>query len=239
MVKIKIINWEKYNPRKDIKSMSWFKLSNNIYNSPSLHGLSNDSRWMFICLLCISSIKSCSDIDVDVLYICDRAAIHPLTFNKHISVLEKHKLIQVLENNYITESVMQNRINKSRIDKNRLDKSIYTADTIAADAANDFDFEKLWNLYPRKLGKRGAFRHFKATVKNENDWNDINKALKNYLIYCEDKEIQFIKHGSTWFYNWQDWIFYEEKNNKQDSNDFKNQFTEYIISADDKKGEIE
>ena len=74
------------------------------------------------------------------------------------------------------------------------------------------DFEKLWEKYPRKLGKNKALTHFKAQVKNEQDLKDINIALDNYLksenvVKGNEK---YIQHGSTWFNNWKDWIDYKE-----------------------------
>lgn len=68
-------------------------------------------------------------------------------------------------------------------------------------------FEKLWTAYPRKDGRKAAERHYFATVKNENDMEQIDIALGNYLDHIEKNDIkhQFIKTGSTWFNNWADW----------------------------------
>jgi len=70
-------------------------------------------------------------------------------------------------------------------------------------------FEGVWNLYPSKVGKGEALRHFTTTVKTEQDLIDINKALKNYI---ESKRVKegFIQNGSTWFNNWRDWVDYTE-----------------------------
>lgn len=69
-------------------------------------------------------------------------------------------------------------------------------------------FESLWSIYPRRLGKKQAEKHFMASVKTPKDWDDIRKALNNYLNNLP-KEEKFIKHGSTWFNGWQDWVDYE------------------------------
>jgi hypothetical protein len=66
-------------------------------------------------------------------------------------------------------------------------------------------FNDLWKLYPNKDGKKLAERSFKASVKTEQDWQDINKAMNNYLQSDTVKK-GFIKNGSTWFNNWRDWI---------------------------------
>ena len=72
-------------------------------------------------------------------------------------------------------------------------------------------FDNLWDRYPRKEGRKQAYRHFMASVSNETDFLDICQALKNYLIkiQVERVEPQYIKHGSTWFNNWKDYVNYE------------------------------
>jgi hypothetical protein len=78
------------------------------------------------------------------------------------------------------------------------------------------EFEKLWQKYPRKDGRKKALMHFTASVKTENDLVNIRRALNNYIYYLNKNNIEyrFIKSGSTWFNNWQDWIEYEGTNNE-------------------------
>lgn len=71
-----------------------------------------------------------------------------------------------------------------------------------------YDFDILWNKYPRKLGKHNAYKHFKAQIKSDLDYSNIAQALNNFLlsdaVRVEDK---FIPHGSTWFNErWRDWV---------------------------------
>lgn len=75
------------------------------------------------------------------------------------------------------------------------------------DKRKSFDdfFERLWKEYPSKDGKKEAFRHFRASVKTEGDLEAIGKALQNYLA-SERVKKGYVKNGSTWFNNWQDWI---------------------------------
>lgn len=70
---------------------------------------------------------------------------------------------------------------------------------------SDF-FEKLWAVYPSKDGKKEALRHFKASVKSEQDCDLINLALGNYLEHLSQNNWKQPKNGRTWFNNWRDWI---------------------------------
>ena len=75
----------------------------------------------------------------------------------------------------------------------------------STDHVENYQFENIWIQYPNRQGKKNASRHFIATIKNQNDYENICKAMKNYLDSANVKK-GFIKNGSTWFNEWQDWI---------------------------------
>jgi hypothetical protein len=71
------------------------------------------------------------------------------------------------------------------------------------------EFERLWKLYPRKLGKKKAFDSFKKARKVKKiPYEIIENGLYRYITYLEQQETEesFIMHGSTWFNQekWQD-----------------------------------
>jgi hypothetical protein len=66
-------------------------------------------------------------------------------------------------------------------------------------------FDVLWKSYPNRSGKKNALRHFNTTVKTAEDYKNIQTALQNYLASGNVKN-GFIKNGSTWFNEWQDWV---------------------------------
>jgi hypothetical protein len=70
------------------------------------------------------------------------------------------------------------------------------------------DFDRLWELYPRKEGRKQAERHFLASVKTPDDLTLFEMALDNYRDHLEanDTPARFIKQGSTFFNNWADWV---------------------------------
>lgn len=75
--------------------------------------------------------------------------------------------------------------------------------------AQVFNFEDVWSLYPSRVGKKAALRHFNTTVKNEKDLDNIHLALENYKN-SERVKKGIIQNGSTWFNNWNDWIDYKD-----------------------------
>ena len=72
-----------------------------------------------------------------------------------------------------------------------------------------FSFSEILNKYPNRDGTKLAKKHFIASVKTEQDWQDINKAMENYLN-SERVKKGYVKNASTWFNNWKDWVDYEE-----------------------------
>lgn len=70
------------------------------------------------------------------------------------------------------------------------------------------EFDKLWRQYPNKQGRIDAIRHFKKSVRGNEDVQIplITKALNNYLAHVADKDPRYIKNGSTWFHQWEDWV---------------------------------
>lgn len=67
------------------------------------------------------------------------------------------------------------------------------------------DFEAIWKLYPNKVGRKAAQRHFFASVKSAQDLEQIKAALDHYKQ--SDRFIKgFVQDGSRWFNDWQSWI---------------------------------
>jgi hypothetical protein len=72
-------------------------------------------------------------------------------------------------------------------------------------------FEDRWSRYPKKDGKKLARRDFLRTVTDEIQLARFDRALSNYLakIAAEKTAMQYVKNGSTFFANWEDFVDYE------------------------------
>ena len=80
------------------------------------------------------------------------------------------------------------------------------------------EFDKLWKLYPKKVGKDKSFAKYKKyrTSKGSDytTFDEVMSGLERYLKYIEQNVWYSPKDGSTWFNNkgWQD--EYEIKEDK-------------------------
>ena len=73
------------------------------------------------------------------------------------------------------------------------------------------EFEMLWKMYPRKIGKDKALSYYikaRKSKKNPVTFEQVKQGIENYCAEIKTKniEMKYIKHGSTWFNNsgWND-----------------------------------
>ena len=116
----------------------------------------------------------------------------------------------------------QDSIDKIRLDKDSIDtinRLIQYPDdrVIAFDSKKTTksktelinEFELLWKLYPRKIGKEKSLKKYLEYSKNTDDlFEKVKEGINNYLEYIKTNSIEnsYIKHGTTYFNNksWED-----------------------------------
>jgi len=75
----------------------------------------------------------------------------------------------------------------------------------------EFDFESVYDRYPKKSAKAKCIAKMKASVKNDLDFSNLNKALTNYIALVEEDKAKGFekrawKDAPTFFNNWNDFI---------------------------------
>lgn len=63
------------------------------------------------------------------------------------------------------------------------------------------EFQEIWNIYPRKEGRKNALKAYIKARKNGTSKETILNGLNAYIgkIKAEKTDLQYIKHGSSWF----------------------------------------
>jgi len=102
-------------------------------------------------------------------------------------------------------------------DKN-IDKDKNEDECIGFDVESSF--EEIWGKYLNKDGRKKAMECFISSVKNEDDFRQINLALENYNKSDVVKK-GFIKSGGNWFENWKDYLDYKNVSEIQKEKDKK------------------
>ena len=54
-MRVTIVNWEKYNGRKDVKSPTWFRMQNTLFENPDFYPLNSTQKLLFVYLLTLAS----------------------------------------------------------------------------------------------------------------------------------------------------------------------------------------
>lgn len=108
----------------------------------------------------------------------------------------------------------QHRIDKIRLDENRIDTidhqagRVISSKTFKSKEELTNEFEMLWKLYPRKIGKQKSFKKYLEYSKKEDQlFEKVKVGIENYLDYIKINKIEtaFIKHAITYFNN-QSWL---------------------------------
>ena len=80
------------------------------------------------------------------------------------------------------------------------------------------EFEKLWKLYPKKVGKEKSFTKYKKYRTSKGDeyttYEEVLSGLERYLKYIKQNTWYSPKDGATWFNNrsWNDEYEIKEEN---------------------------
>lgn len=63
------------------------------------------------------------------------------------------------------------------------------------------EFDNLWELYPRKQGKKKALEHYIKARKDGTTYEEVEQGIFAYARLCrtEQREERYIKHASTFF----------------------------------------
>lgn len=236
-MEIEIRNWEKYNPRKDLKSLTWLRLDSDIGFSESLFGLSAEARWLWIFLLSFSAKKNKSCLILDFDYISFHSSVKKDNISKHIeSFLEKGLILIKTDSSRIRTDTIENVSYERTNEHNEhngnerayalVDSSIDVSniECIASKKKNEFDLELLYAEYPRKEGKKIGLQRLGKIINTKEKYDSVLTAIINYSHQVKDSETRFIKQFSSFISVWEDYLQLGEKQMKdfseQDAYDY-------------------
>ena len=142
-------------------------------------------------------------------YFAQLYEVHSKTISQWINELKEKGYINVeLIRNEKTKAIEKRIISiNKKVDIVLINKKEDKSSNNETELADNFD--KIWQIYPRKDGKNAAFNHYKAWLKGRNyagrtvklDNKQMWYATKKYadLVAKNKTEKQYIKMGSTFF----------------------------------------
>lgn len=210
---ITIKNWDTYQPRRDRKQHTWFRLENSIAYSETLHGLTIEQKWFWVCLLGYASKKGIGTIPFSADYFAKTFGVSTEVMIDALEKLAKEPNDAVIlsydtdrlpvgnhptptGNQSVTERLPSGDITSSHGSITSPDGSITfnsvslqtnkqtNKQTDMQPAAADFDFEKVYAGYPRKEGKDEGMALLKQRIRTQADFDRFARAASNYASRC-------------------------------------------------------
>jgi hypothetical protein len=69
-----------------------------------------------------------------------------------------------------------------------------------------FDFEAVYKIFPRRIGKKTGIEKLRKTVTTQDKYELLVQAAQHYAHMMRDTEEKYVKHFSSWATCWMDWI---------------------------------
>jgi hypothetical protein len=200
--KVEITNWGKYQVRKDLKSMNFFRVQSNIFSDAKFIQLSQQAKliWFYALSECASSNSNVIPIYSDVVSLL--CQVKPSFVEKRILELEYFQLLKIV---FRDESVPR----EERKEKRR--ENISCSIELKKFKLNETDIENIYKIYPRKQGKQQGFKSLKRQLKTQDQVEHFRRAVEKFceVMAKENRQPEYIPIFST-FVNSQ-WLDYLEE----------------------------
>lgn len=205
IVKIKILNWEKHNPKRDQKTYTWLRLQNDIATDKDLYGLSPEQKWVWIVILCEASKKNCGEIEFDLDWLAEIARVKKPHIESLLRLIEEKAIITKSLPPAAAECRRTTPTYERTNDTN--ERTNIHADSTSR-VRRECDFESIYKKYPRKEGKQKGIAACKAQIRFQEDYDLLSRAVDRYAEHVKKTatEPRYIKHFSTFMGSWRDWL---------------------------------
>lgn len=190
---VEIINWNKFNPRKDVKHSSWFRFDHSIFEHPDFDDFTHSDMVTWLYLLSLASKCNGKDIVVHTMH-AERLA--RINFKDLVTALHKLNKINAITFKHVT-STLRRRTDSiahvtstcsTRRDGTRRDG---TRTNVGIRMSYPQEFESIWVKYGKRGDKKAAFDEWDKLNLTELEMAMLNRAIDRYV---QNNELKFRKH---------------------------------------------
>lgn len=211
LLDIEILKWDEFNPKRDQKTYTWLRLSNDILTDPKLFGLDAEQKLCWIEVLCQASKKNCGQIRINLDQIAHVAHVKVAKIEQLIDFLVAAEVIHVHDRALPRDVVEVVAPLQITTPTNERTNDTYVTNNLVQPEGRTrqiFDFKEIYLRYPRHQGKSEGFRRCKAQIKTPEDFEKLRQAVERYRTHVEREglEPKFIKLFSSFMSGWQDWL---------------------------------
>lgn len=97
MIRISIVNWEKFNPRSDRANYSWFRFQNDFFHDQNVFGIGNVEKLLFIFICCEASKKNSAAVELRLDYISANLRVPQDEIQKAITAIKDAALVEIVD----------------------------------------------------------------------------------------------------------------------------------------------
>lgn len=94
-IKMTIVNWDKFNPKRDQKTYTWLRLDNTVATDPKLFGLDAEQKFVWIVILCQASQKNSGDVSLSLGWIGHATGVATEKIEQTLSYLESQGILEL------------------------------------------------------------------------------------------------------------------------------------------------
>lgn len=197
---IRILKWQKFNARPDIKMSSWFRFEHNFHDKPEFDSFTHSDLAVWVYLLCLASKTNNENVKVYPSHAQRLGKISPSQLLSTIEKLNKIEAIATLDvhprtHTYaaVTSTYADVRIralqDKTVHHKTEQDRTLQ--EVLVEKKGYPDDFNLVWEKYGRRGDKKAAFHAWKDLKLSDKDSLVLNSAIEKYVAANEWK---FRKH---------------------------------------------
>lgn len=92
-IEVEVLNWEKYNPRKDVQRNSWFRFEHDVTTDDRFYHFTHEELWSYVHVLSTCSKHRASRVRINLDHVLRAARISPRAL---ISALDKLEELEIL-----------------------------------------------------------------------------------------------------------------------------------------------
>lgn len=176
-------------------------------------GVSGYGRWCILVELMASqeiSNESKGEYVFRRSMLCRSLRLVERTLNSYLTIVEQELNIgltiveQSISISYPNMLKYLGSYNSSSPNKEKKRKEI--KQIVKIPKISSFDFDIVYNKYPKKVGKKKGIECLRRSIKTIEQYNMLMQSVVNYTKLTEKTETQFIKQFSTFSNCWEDYI---------------------------------
>lgn len=193
-ITLSIPNWEKFNPRKDVKNPSWFRLEHSFFENTDFYHFTHSEMLVWIYILSLASKKNSPTVRINCLH---AEQVARLKKKDIISALQKLKEIQCV---LVDDTPALRECDEDVTDANATRRDETLRDVTRRDGSAQASPDRalnseIWNAYSQEY----EVKYRKAPVRNAKVNSQITQLGKRLGADAPDVVRFYVRHNKSFY----------------------------------------